>query len=240
MGNHASLFRQARQALLDLIRAGAFPDNSLPSEAELAVTLGVSRTTLREALRLLTAEGAVSKSQGLGNFVHPEAITAKMRFDSIPDFINMLEDCGHAVRVDQSWVNSEPAGPSVGARLGLAAQDPVLKFIKVYLADGRPVIRTTGWVPRHQLRVDPPENVLERALLIFLRKYCRREIAHSLLWLEAFMADADLASLFGVRPGTPLIGWEELYYGPHDEKLCLTRIAFNPSPHRLCMLRKPS
>ncbi|MEW6308163.1 MAG: GntR family transcriptional regulator [Bacillota bacterium] len=73
LGNHAALVRQARQAL-----------------SELALTLGVSRTTLREALRRLAAEGAVSKSQGLGNFVHPKALAGKVRFDTIPDSVDML------------------------------------------------------------------------------------------------------------------------------------------------------
>ena len=48
------LYLQARQHLLTLIEDGAFqPGEQLPSEADLAGQMGISRPTLREALQHL-------------------------------------------------------------------------------------------------------------------------------------------------------------------------------------------
>ena len=56
--------------LFKMINAGNFPEGSrLPSEPELAKSLGISRTTLRQALSLLQDDGLVNNIRGKGNFI---------------------------------------------------------------------------------------------------------------------------------------------------------------------------
>ncbi len=56
--------------LTELIAQRRFlPGEKLPSEPELAQELQVSRTTLREALRILTTRGLVEVRRGVGTFV---------------------------------------------------------------------------------------------------------------------------------------------------------------------------
>lgn len=43
---------------------GLLPGDKLPTERELALTLGASRTTVREAIRILASEGIVSTTKG--------------------------------------------------------------------------------------------------------------------------------------------------------------------------------
>jgi GntR family transcriptional regulator len=56
--------------LFKMINEGNFPEGSrLPSEPELSKLLGVSRTTLRQALELLQDDGVVKNIRGKGNFI---------------------------------------------------------------------------------------------------------------------------------------------------------------------------
>ena len=61
---------QVARALLAGIDRGTYPlDSLLPSESELATAFGVSRQTIRAALRTLRELGIVEGHQGVGSFV---------------------------------------------------------------------------------------------------------------------------------------------------------------------------
>ena len=56
--------------LVDLIVSGRYPPGSaLPTEAELGAQFGVSRTVVRESVKLLQAKGLVTIRQGIGTVV---------------------------------------------------------------------------------------------------------------------------------------------------------------------------
>lgn len=64
-GTHAALV-----GLTEMIAGGRFPSGSrLPAEPELSDQLGVSRTTLREAVRALAYAGVLDVRQGDGTYV---------------------------------------------------------------------------------------------------------------------------------------------------------------------------
>jgi DNA-binding FadR family transcriptional regulator len=64
------LYRQIADQLAQLIAQGEFPPGSrLPAERELAVSLGVSRTSVREAIISLEMSGLVEVRVGTGIFV---------------------------------------------------------------------------------------------------------------------------------------------------------------------------
>lgn len=75
---------QVAQKLLSLIQSGNLrPGQQLPPERELALTLDVSRPSLREALRALSLLGVVRIRPGGGTFItalEPEALLAPIHF----------------------------------------------------------------------------------------------------------------------------------------------------------------
>jgi len=80
----AVVSEQVAQRLLSLIQSGNLkPGQQLPPERELAVTLDVSRPSLREALRALSLLGVVRIRPGGGAFVtalDPESLLAPIHF----------------------------------------------------------------------------------------------------------------------------------------------------------------
>src|SRR5512141_2509244 len=76
---HTTLTDQTVLALQEAIKQGKFPAGSqLPPEMELLQMMGISRTTLREALRILEEQRFIRKRRGLGTFVMERAIIKDM------------------------------------------------------------------------------------------------------------------------------------------------------------------
>lgn len=77
------LYRQIADQLRGLVDAGEFaPGSRLPAERELAMQLGVSRPSVREALIALEVEGVIEVRMGSGIYVLPrEAQAAAARTD---------------------------------------------------------------------------------------------------------------------------------------------------------------
>ena len=64
------LSKQIEDKLYKIISSGEFPPGSqLPGENELSARFGVSRSTLREAIRSLSAAGVLTVRRGKGTFV---------------------------------------------------------------------------------------------------------------------------------------------------------------------------
>ncbi len=71
MSRSPKLYQQVAETITAAIRGGAHPPGSrLPSERDLAETLGVSRPTIREAITALEIQGFVSSRQGSGVYVN--------------------------------------------------------------------------------------------------------------------------------------------------------------------------
>src|SRR5215475_7819889 len=69
------LYHQLKTVLLEKLRAGEWkPNDQLPTEDELGTQFGVSKATVRQALRDLAQSGYVRREQGRGTFVAEQRV----------------------------------------------------------------------------------------------------------------------------------------------------------------------
>lgn len=75
-GKHRPAYESIAQQITDLIRdSGLAPGDKLPTEQALAERFGVSRTVIREAIKVLTTTGLVRSRRGSGLYVNaPSAL----------------------------------------------------------------------------------------------------------------------------------------------------------------------
>ncbi|HWG65356.1 MAG TPA: FCD domain-containing protein [Streptosporangiaceae bacterium] len=64
-------YRLAELILAESARTGLGPGSRLPTERQLAADLGASRTSVRQALAVLEAQGRISREVGRGTFLRP-------------------------------------------------------------------------------------------------------------------------------------------------------------------------
>src|SRR3712207_184298 len=94
---------QVRDRLLEAIRErGLQPGDQIPTEAEVSVLFGVSRSTVREALRLLERDGVIRTEHGRGRFLAPGGALRVER--PIDRFESVTED-RKSTRLNSSHAN---------------------------------------------------------------------------------------------------------------------------------------
>ena len=85
-------YRLVADQIAACIRAGDFPPGSkMPTDKELVASLGVSRTTVREAMIALEMMGYVVTRYGAGAFVADILPPAPVEADGLPGFFELVE-----------------------------------------------------------------------------------------------------------------------------------------------------
>jgi GntR family transcriptional regulator len=134
-----TLTEVAQQELRQAITGGIFrPGSQLPTEAELCEMLGVSRTVVREALRVLEDDGLVARRHGVGTFVRNHPILKNLNFNF--GITEMIESAGLQSGTSHLAIQKETADEEKAEQLHVPLGTPLITVERVRTADGRPVV----------------------------------------------------------------------------------------------------
>jgi GntR family transcriptional regulator len=141
---------QVRDRLLATIEErGLRPGDQIPTEAEVTDLFGVSRSTVREALRLLERDGVVRTEHGRGRFLAAGgALRVERPIDRFESVTEMLSGLGYEVTTSVLSVEEVGASPAEAEALHLEAGAPVLRLARLRYGDERPLLYTVDTVPR--------------------------------------------------------------------------------------------
>jgi DNA-binding GntR family transcriptional regulator len=120
------------------------PGDRLPSEPELARSLGVSRSSLRAGIALLEEDGLIRRLHGSGTYVTHRPL---MRNDLSRNFAvsSMIAAMGLEPGTVDEHCAAEPAPAEVAHELGVEPGAPVSTLRRVRTADGRRVVDAIDW-----------------------------------------------------------------------------------------------
>jgi GntR family transcriptional regulator len=216
------LYYQVQHTLTGRIRSGEYPPGSqLPSESALSRTLSVSRVTVREALRVLTDEKLVVKSQGKGTFVaNPlPQLPGERRFTG---YLEDLYDELPRVTVRHIEITQVPVTDDMRTALELPASEPtVVRVKRARFVDAAPYAFTVNVLPlaigcqldAATLRRMPVVRILEEVLQI--------AIAGASEVFQAAAADAEIAHWLEVPVLSPVMHVRRLLFGADRRPLQL-------------------
>jgi GntR family transcriptional regulator len=206
--------KRVADALRDQIASGELkPGARLMSEVGLARSLGISRPTLREALKILVREGLVDIKHGVGAFVGDEHRLIWSRLDSMRSFTELIRSVGGKPGDSHLSVERAPAPDDIAEALEVPPGTEVGLVKRVRLIDGTPLS-----IAREYVNLPEPDRLrrLEEfsggSLYGFLRDRCAVTLARSSVVIAAISADAAQATLLKVRRGAPLLLLREPHY----------------------------
>lgn len=116
----------------------------LPTEPLLEKQYGVSRTTIRKAIELLSNEGLISKTQGRGTEVLNPRTTQKLNY--ITSFSQTLEAKGYKIETRGLYIEDTVPPKNVLHALNLSEGDTVFKIQRIQCYNGAPICLMTNYI----------------------------------------------------------------------------------------------
>ncbi|MGM9926306.1 MAG: GntR family transcriptional regulator, partial [Bacillus sp. (in: firmicutes)] len=210
-------------------------NEKLPSEFELAKQLGVSRATLREALRLLEDEQVITRRHGVGTFVNH-----KPKFSSgieqLSSVTNMIKEAG--MTPGTIFLNSMTQSPSeeVVRMFNCGEKDSFVVIERVRTANEEPVVYCVDRILEKYLPVDVSHQ--EESLFDTLEKCSSVRIAYAVSYIEPLGYHDKISPLLKCEPETALLVLKQMHYDENDHPILYSVNYFKSDKFSFHVLRK--
>ena len=202
---------QVNQALADLIvqsHVGA----QLPPEPQLAQQLGVSRATLREAMRSFEERGLLVRKHGVGTFTAPPPPVIEAGLEELESLDTLARRIGLETHMGEAVIEERAATAGEASRLGMATGTPVLSVARVISTGARPVAYLVDVVPLVHLRALDLSDTFSGSVLDLFIQRGEPALSHSRTDIVAQAANDSLARKLGLHRGDVLLKLEAQLY----------------------------
>lgn len=176
----------------------------LPSEPDLAKQLGVSRATLRDAMRTFETQGLVRRRQGSGTFVVGKMQTLESGLEVLESLETMAKRLGLEISLSNLSVDQTVADENLATNLNVAVGSPLLRVRRVIRADGRPVAYLVDTLPEDVLNFEDMHYDFRGSVLDILLER-GDSLKTSRANISALGATAEVAKVLEIQRGDVLL-----------------------------------
>lgn len=178
------------------------PGSPVPPERTLASELGISRTTVRQALAELEMEGRLRRIQGKGTFVASPKMMQSLQLTSYSEEVR-AQGMQPKSRILQVSVLSADA--ELAATLDLAVGDEVVTVARLRMADDEPMAIEHTHLPAALFPELPAYLTQASSLYEVLAGVYGIRLAEAEETIETVLASPREAAMLGVDTGLPLL-----------------------------------
>ena len=237
MTDERSTYQRLQNELSNMIQ-GTPKGSKLPSEPVLAEKLGVSRATLREAMRTFESQGLLRRQQGVGTFVVGPTQLIETGLEVLESIETVADRIGLDVSMGGFEISHLEADTQQAEKLNLALGDPVVEVRRVIMAYDSPVAYLVDILPEH---VIDPETLVTRftgSVLDLLIHIGDPPLATSKTEISAVHAPVDVAKALNIQRGDTLLLLRAQLFNEDGEPMDFSHSYFLPGYFRLHIIRK--
>lgn len=230
------LYLQVIEKIKQDIEAGIYKEKEkLPSEFDLSKQLGVSRATLREALRMLEEGNVVTRRQGVGTFVNTKPLF-KSGIEQLNSVTNMIKQAGMTPgTVFLSSATYIPTDEDVCA-FKCGKDDKLLYIERVRTANGEPVVYCIDKIPEGILSDN--FSYKEESLFDMISNEAGRNILYAVAEIQPIGYHEKISSKLQCEPETALLILKQMHYDENDEPILYSLNYFKADKFSFHVFRK--
>jgi GntR family transcriptional regulator len=229
-------FQRLQSDLAALIAKTSAGDR-LPSEPDLAKKLGVSRATLREAMRTFEAQGLIRRRQGSGTFVVGQIPAMEAGLEILESLETMAERLNLEISVDNLHLETLSADNDNSNVLDVPVGTPLLRVQRVMREESRPVAYLIDTLPQEVLKPEQLPNKFDGSVLDFLLKR-GDPLTVSKAAISAIGAPADVAKALQIQRGDVLLEFVSKLYHANGRVIDYSYSYFIPGYFHFHVVRR--
>jgi len=189
------LYQQITAELRAAIMQGKHRDlKQFPTESELCARYGVSRYTVREALRALQLEGLIERTRGSGTTIQPASARGgtSYQLSTISEILQYARDTKFAFTA----LGSKPIPKALAAHAGVPANERWFHFrgLRTQTGHTKPIALTDAYVRGDFASVLDQIRPAGVAIFKQLERLARIEVTHVTQDIRAVTATAPVAA----------------------------------------------
>ena len=205
--NTSPLSQQLYEQLNAMIM-NAEPGKQLPSEPKLAKKLGVSRATLREAMRTFETQGMIYRRQGVGTFVIQHSQVIETGLEMLESIETIADRFGLEVKMGDYDLTRRAATENECAELQIKHDCDVLHVSRVIEAENRPVAYLIDVLPSELLSDREVEREFSGSILDLLLRRGEPLLTNSRTEISAVPVTKSVARALGIQRGDVVLCFE--------------------------------
>ena len=230
-------FRRLQVELSTLI--GSLPAESrLPSEPELARRMGVSRATLREAMRSFEGQGLIRRRQGVGTFVVAKVPVIDTGLEVLESIETLAQRTNLAVSMGELHIEQIPADEELAAALNVPADTSLTRVSRVIYTDNRPIAYLVDTVSSDVLPAADIEAGFTGSVLDLLLRRGDPKPVQSRTDIRAVGATSEVARALQIQRDDTLLHFVASLYNADGRVMDYSFSYFLPGYFRFHVVRK--
>jgi GntR family transcriptional regulator len=230
------LYMRAEEALARLIDTMS-PGDRLPTEPDLAKKLGISRATLREAMRLFEERGRLVRKPGVGTFVLAPQAVIESGLEVLESLDTLAHRLGLETRMADLNVNNRTADINDVSTLGVTPGSMLVDIARTICVGPVPIAFLTDVLPVGLVGQEELETFSGSVLDLLLTR-SDLSLGLSRTAINTVSADGTLARHLGVQRGTPLMHFEAVLYSAEGKPIDHSHSYFVPGYFKFHVVRK--
>jgi len=230
-------FRRLQSELAEMINS--LPaETRLPSEPALAKQLGVSRATLREAMRSFEGQGMIRRRQGIGTFVAAKVPVLDTGLEVLESIETIAQRSGLTVRMGELQVRQIVADEGLAGVLNLPVGADLTRIERIIFTDHRPIAYLVDTLPADILAVDELQSSFTGSVLDLLLRRGDPKLSQSRTEIKAIGATSEVARALQIQRDDVLLHFAAQLYSEDNRMVDYSISYFLPGYFRFHVVRR--
>lgn len=192
--------------------------DQFPTESELCQRYGVSRFTIREALRRLQSEGLIARKRGSGTVVQPAAArggTLHQPLSNVGEILQYARD----TRVSYALAGRGPLPKAVAEQIGedCAGDWTNLRGVRLHEGDALPIAATDAYFHASLDQAIAALDLSAGTLFSQIERLAGVSVGKVTQDIQAVAAPTEVAKALGIKRGAAVLRIMRCYHDPKGQ-----------------------